>query len=172
MELEDMMLLLKAGDKTVLTDIYHMTYKNVYAVAYSVLRNREATKDIVQDTYYHLMLQIRKYKPRGIPRAWLCRIARNLAIDEYRSARRTASSDIYESDLVTGDVFEEVGGVLDTAKQVLSSIELEVMLLHIVSGLSHKESAEIVNKPYATVRWLYAEALRKLKSALIADAAF
>lgn len=171
MELEDLMLLLKTGDKTVLTDIYRMTYKNVYAVAYSVLRNRESTKDIVQETYYQLMLQIRKYKPQGTPRAWVCRIAKNLAIDEYRRSSWVSNKDIRECDLASDDVFDGIDDVLDTAKKVLNDIELEVMLLHIVSGMSHKESADIVGKPYATVRWLYATALQKLKTALSADSA-
>ena len=166
MEFEERMLMLKAGDKEMLSEIYDQTCRSVYAVAFSVLKNKESAKDIVQDTYCRIMLKINKYKPKGTPKAWICAIAKNLALNEYKRIRRERNNTVsYDAVVSSEDIFDNEG-IFDTAKKTLDDTELEVVMLHAVGGLSHKESAVVIGKPYATVRWHYSVALKKLKDTL------
>ena len=56
--------------------------------------------------------------------------------------------------------------VLRQAIRVLSTEEREIVLLHAVSGLKHREIAAMLERPLSTVLSKYHRALGKLRAAL------
>ena len=58
MDLEDAMLELRSGDINALSDIYQQTKPAVYATVLSVLHDRYAAEDAVQDVYVRLAEKI------------------------------------------------------------------------------------------------------------------
>ena len=55
---------------------------------------------------------------------------------------------------------------LREAMTVLSEEERQIVLLHAVSGMKHRELSELLELPLSTVLSKYARALAKLKKAL------
>ena len=90
-----------------------------HTVAYNVLRDEEDAKECVNDTYLHAWNSIPPAHPNSFS-SFLCRIARNLALDRYR--RKSASS---RSNGQTELIFEELGECIsgsDSTEQVIDSI--------------------------------------------------
>src|SRR2546429_9613373 len=51
--------------------------------------NRTVAEDLTGETFEKAFRLWRRFDPRrGTPRAWLCRIARNIALDHFRSEER------------------------------------------------------------------------------------
>ena len=65
--------------------------KLLYSVAYSILGSREDAEECVNDTYVHAWASVAADDPDSLS-AYLCRIARNLAIDKYRHGRSRAQT--------------------------------------------------------------------------------
>jgi RNA polymerase sigma-70 factor (ECF subfamily) len=47
--------------------------------------------------------------------------------------------------------------------ETLKPDEREIVILHVVGDLKHREIAAIVGKPLGTVTWIYNQAISKLK---------
>ena len=58
--------------------------------------------------------------------------------------------------------------VLRQAMRLLGPEERQIVLLHAVSGLKHREIAALLERPLSTVLSKYHRALAKLKAALLA----
>jgi RNA polymerase sigma-70 factor (ECF subfamily) len=79
-------------------------YKSrVYSYIYFIVRNRELTEDIFQDTFVKAIVTIKqgRYFESGKFLAWVNRIAHNLIIDHFRHERNenTVSNEDSEIDL-------------------------------------------------------------------------
>ena len=79
-------------------------YKSrVYSYIYFIVRNRELTEDIFQDTFVKAIVTIKqgRYTETGKFLAWVNRIAHNLIIDHFRHERNenTISNEDSEIDL-------------------------------------------------------------------------
>lgn len=173
MDLYSLMAELKKGNRHALTPIYVETKRAVFSVAYSILKSAFLAQDIMQETYIRVCEKISAYKENVSPRAWICTIARNLAIDEYRKEKRSAPFNEafmqYAPNEQNFDLNEEAGELLKLAKATLNGLEYEILFMHTIGGLRHKEIADVLKKPYATVRWNYAQAINKMKNRLKAS---
>ena len=59
--------------------------------------------------------------------------------------------------------------VTDAIAKVLNGDEAQIVKLHVVAGLKHREIAEITGKPLGTVLWTYNNSLNKLRKYLKED---
>ncbi|MDD3164854.1 MAG: RNA polymerase sigma factor [Oscillospiraceae bacterium] len=162
------------GDIKAFELLYRQSERAVYAFVLSILRNPDATCDIVQDTYVRVRSAAHLYKPQGKPLAWLFTIARNLC---YNSKRQTAMISFDEYNLENDRIFSCVSDyedriVLTEALKILNELERKVIFLHLVSGLTHKEISLSMNQPLSTVLSRYNRALRKLKKHLLEQEVF
>ena len=88
---------------------YHQLYSDeLMGMACNLVRRRDVAEEIVQQAFLKAASAIQSYELRQ-PRAWLCRVTRNLAYD-YLRARRTTCTSLQPSDLehvVHGDSVSE-----------------------------------------------------------------
>ena len=71
-------------------EILLLRYKSkVYTYVYLIVRNRELTEDIFQDTFIKAIATIQqgRYTESGKFLAWINRIAHNLIIDHFRRVK-------------------------------------------------------------------------------------
>ena len=83
-----------------------------------------------------------------------------------RSQKRYADIPDYEWDAIADDNAEfgsEDRMVLKAALTNLNSEESQIVLLHAVSGLKHREIAEMLDMPLATVLSKYNRSIKKLQ---------
>ena len=74
-------------DSNQLTEYIRRYGNTVYRVAYSYVKNAADSEDIVQDTFVKLMCADKGFDSEVHIKAWLIRVAANLAKDMLRSPR-------------------------------------------------------------------------------------
>ena len=171
-ELEDLMQGLVRGDQEALSQLYHYARTAVYGLALSIVRNGHDADDITQDTFVRAWEKAEQYRPQGTPMAWLLSITRNLALMKLREQKRTQDlppEDWAHFSVASHDVTTEDRTVLGAAMTILSDEERQIILLHVTSGLKHREIASLLELPLSTVLSKYHRALKKLKEKLKGD---
>ena len=104
--------------------------------------------------------------------AWIMTIAKNLARMRMRKARRQL--DIADEDwgqylAARDEVRPDERILLQTAMKILSDTEQQIVMLHAVAGVKHREIAAILGIPTATVLSKYSRAIKKLRTAMEDD---
>lgn len=159
-----------AGDAGSFEKLYRSTDKAVYACALSILKNHHDAEDVMQETYLRVRGAAAGFRPDGKAAAWVLTIARNLAYMRLRSLKLQAPQD---PELLEGRADPEEPAhefdnraVLQSALKILDDTERQVVLLHSVSGMKHREIAELLKIPLSTVLSKYSRSLTKLKKYL------
>jgi RNA polymerase sigma factor (sigma-70 family) len=139
-------------------EILLLRYKSkVYTYIYLIVRNRELTEDIFQDTFIKAIATIQqgRYVESGKFVAWVNRIAHNLIIDHFRREKNenTFSSDAVDYDIINNAKLSEKS-IEDTMsnEQVLADVvhlinflppsQQKVIKMRYFEDLSFKEIAE------------------------------
>ena len=171
-ELERLLLGVAAGDQEALAALYRRARTAVYGLALSILKNTHDAQDVTQDTFVRIWDSAPQYRAQGSPMAWMLTIARNLALTRLRRSERQVELDEAEWDAIPADapnVTPEDRELLQNALATLSSEERQIVLLHAVSGLKHREIGALLGMPLPTVLSKYHRALKKLKNFLKGD---
>ena len=158
------------GDSAAFEEFYRATDRAIYAYALSLTRNHHDAQDIMMEAYLKIRAAAHLYKPAGKPMAWVFTIVKNLVRShQRRSGREELMGDCPEGELALSPTdHSDVALVLRQAIRILSAEEREIVLLHAVSGLKHREIAAMLDRPLSTVLSKYHRALGKLKAALTA----
>lgn len=157
------------GDKDAFRLLYELAGNAVFAYALAILRSREDAEDAMQETFLKIRAAAHLYTPMGKPMAWILTIAKNVCMMRFREARHAAVVSIEElrEDPDCRDIEDrEDRIVLETAFRVLSPDECRIIMLHAVSGMKHREIAELLNMPLSTVLSKYNRGIKKLRSKL------
>ena len=133
-------------------------YKSkVYYYIFQIVRDKELTEDIFQDTFIKAIMTIQqgRYFESGRFLSWINRIAHNLIIDFFRKEKNenTISADGYDyeitnntklSDLSIEDIMSNEQVLNDVVKMVdyLPPVQQEVVRMRFFEDLSFKEIAE------------------------------
>ena len=159
------------GDSSALEALYIQTERAVYALALSILRDPEEAQDVTQEVYLKVRAAAHLYMPQGKPLAWLFTITKNLCRDIQRGRGRVEQEpEGMEQDArfsYVSDPTDRLGP--EAALKTLGTEERQVVLLHAVSGLKHREIAQDLGLPLSTVLSRYNRALKKLKRYLIEE---
>ena len=167
-ELDDNLILRMAdGDGNAFGEFYDRTSSAVYGFALSILRNREDAEDLMHDTYIRAYTGAVSYTPKGKPLSWLLTIVRNLSYNKLRNG--TMSEDISQYEDLFG--VEETDAavdrmVLEKAMEILTFEERQIVMLHSLTGMKHREIAELLNMPLGTVISKYNRSLKKIREEL------
>ena len=159
--LEDIIEEFRVGNYDSFDEFYHQTNKQLYVFIYDIIRNRQSSEDLLQETYMRFLNHIDKYKKNTNYFNFLVTIARNLAINEYHKQKRMVYDEEYiysvkeESPTDVPDLFY----LLD----YLNEKEREIVILHMIDNLKFKEIAKMKYKPLCTILWLYNKSIKKLK---------
>lgn len=167
-----LILRIAQGDTGALEALYRQTSASVYGYALSILKDAAAAEDVMQDTYVNVIQSAGSYRPSGKAMAWLLTITRNLALMRLRKfENKNVSFDEMFHAEDERDHFElsENRLVLSAVLQKLSEDERQIIMLHAISGLKHREVAELLGIPQATVISKYNRALAKLRGLMGGD---
>lgn len=126
-------------------------------------------EDVLHDTYLAVYSSAESYTAKGKPMAWIMTIAKNLARMRMRKARRQL--DIADDDwglylAAKSEVSSDERVLLQTAMKILSDDEQQIVMLHAVAGVKHREIAALLDMPTATVLSKYSRAIKKLRTVM------
>ncbi len=145
----------------------------LFRVAHSILRNRSEADDVVQDTFVRVLQHRHKLARIADHRAWLVRIAWNLALDRRRKLRPEQMDDIFAATLAARHTPADTA--LHEAQQIrhvfraidtLPKAERQVLLLTALEELDAPAVASIVGKSPSACRALLFRARTRLKERL------
>lgn len=165
MDYDKLIIETSKGDLTSLEKLYRDLGPVVFGLALSILRNRTLAEDVLQDTFVKVKIASGSYKPGTNGRAWILTIARNIAISIIRNSRSETCTDEIES--MKTDGIDHMQRSIDSLvlKETLSKLdeqERQIVILHALKDLKHREIAQIVDIPLGTVLWKYRQALKKM----------
>ena len=159
-------------DTDALGELYERTKNAVYSYALSIMHSPYEAEDVMHDCYLRVFASAASYKSGGKPMAWIMTIAKNLCYMRFRDRKKTefiSDEDLqrYISDNTT--ISHEDGVILMECMNTLSDEERNIIVLHAVAGLKHREIAQVTGLALPTVLSKYRRALNKLKKILADD---
>lgn len=166
-ELDELIARIAKGDTDAFAAFYERTKASVYGFSLSILRNRHDAEDVMQNCYIAVFNAAAGYKSNKKPMAWVLTITKNLCYQLFREKSKThdfpmeALNDILFSDEFSSQSDSRI--VLEYCLRELSETERQIVLLHAVSGLKHKDTARLLELPLGTVLSKYNRAIAKIK---------
>lgn len=154
---------IKLGDEGAFEYIYNYAKTAVFYCAYSILKDRGLAEDIMQNTFIKVRQYAYSYQKGTKPLAWITTIARNLSINEHNRRKREVYTDFTDYNTRASYSLSDDKFVLDAAFKHLKERERQLVIMHVLGGLKHRELAEIFNMPLGTVLFKYNSALKKLR---------
>lgn len=165
-ELDRLLLAVAGGDREALARLYESARGAVYAAALGVLGNPQEAQDVTQDAFVRIWESAPSYRSQGSPMAWILTLTRNLALMALR--RESRKGELTEEEWAAipageGPEAEEDRLILRQVLDTLDQEERQIILLHAVAGLKHREIAGLLGKPLSTVLSKYQRGLKKMK---------
>jgi RNA polymerase sigma-70 factor (ECF subfamily) len=158
----------KAGDMDAVRFLYVRLKDNVYGYVLSILREPHEAEDVTQQVFMKLISSIDKYEPRAVPfKAWIIRVARNVAIDHLRRRRSVACDDVPEPSCQAQEPDRERCWDLEFALGALPEDQREVVVLRHIVGLTPGEIAERMGRTESSIHGLHHRGRRALQRELI-----
>lgn len=170
----------RGGDKRAFDTLVGKHFGSVYAVAYARVADRETAEDLAQEVFLRAFLHLGSLDDPERFAAWVCRIARNLALDWLR--RGQCGSRIlpmvnlqdHEQTLADPRAIEprehaaqhEEHDVLGEAIRKLTVEQRELVLMHYIEDLSHGEIAQRLGMHRTTVCRHLQQSLKTLKGSV------
>lgn len=164
-ELNELFIELKDNNKIAFEKLYTKYNKLVYGVAFSILKNKEDSEDVVQIVFSKLYKIDKNKLPSNKEASWLYTLTKNETISFLRKKNNDINLEsIYEiedKDNEINNIIEQVefnrliSGLNDKEKQIIS--------LKILANLSFDEIGKLLNEPTGTIKWRYYKSIHTLK---------
>lgn len=147
--------------------LYKEYNKLIYAIAFSILKNEENSKDIMQIVFEKIWNMEADKLPSNNEASWLYSLTKNEAINFLRKEKSTIDIDeiYYISDSECEDAIIEKEDYNNIISK-LDKKEQEIVSLKVLSKLSFKEISEVLSIPIGTAQWRYYKAIHTLKMLL------
>ena len=164
--LEELLYRIALKDEAAFHALYDETRSAVYGFALSIVKNTHDAEDIMQETYLAVYKASVSYNSQGKPMAWILRITRNFALLKLRDRKRQQPVSWEEIGRWMDENYHlesEDKIVLEAALNSLSDEERQIVSLHALGGLRHREIAQVMDMKLSTVLSKYHRALKKLR---------
>ena len=159
---------LKQGKQESAQELYKK-YKNlVYGIAFSMLKNKDDSEDIVQNTFKRIIETDVDKLPKDYEATWMYTVTKNEVLQFLQKKDYNINiEDIYSIQ----DNNDEIAKVVDYEsynKMVskLSNKEKEIVSLKIIAGLPFNQIGKLLDENTNTIKWRYYNAIYKLKIVL------
>jgi len=164
-ELKELFRDIKDNNKTAFEELYNKYNRLVYGIAFSILKNRQDSEDVVQTVFSKIYTVSKDKLPINKEATWLYSITKNEAITFLRKRKSDLNLDtIYEIE----DNNDAINNIVEQDKfnrliSKLNDKEKEIVSLKIVSNLSFDEIGKLLNEPTGTIKWRYYKSIHNLK---------
>jgi RNA polymerase sigma-70 factor (ECF subfamily) len=147
----------------------------VYRYVLMLTADASLAEDLTSATFEKALTRWRRFDPaRGSATTWLCAIARNTALDHFRSeSRRRRREDTYalrEPRLDSTPFAPGLSAELEEALQTLTAGEREVIALRVVLDLDAQAAADVLGISRTACSMRLGRALQKLEERMKVDA--
>jgi len=150
------------GNPVMQKNLYDKYAPKMYAICLRYAANSEDAKDILQDGFVKVFVNLGKFKAMGSFEGWMRRIFVNTAIEHYRRKNQLyAISENQEDNMPNQEVSALDALEADDIIRLISELPngyRTVFNLYAVEGYSHKEISTMMNISEGTSKSQYARA--------------
>ncbi len=159
-------------------ELYDRYQESVFRYVNTRVSNPQLAEDLTGDVFTRMVIHLPKYHYTGVPfLAWLYKIARNLIIDNQRSASFRDHLPIEQAEnlnqptespaqVVENQIFIEQ---VQSALRQLKPDKQDVLILRFIVGLSLKEVASTTGKSIDSIKITQHRALKEIRTILEAQ---
>ena len=164
-ELHEIFQKAKQGEANALNELHEKYHKLIYSIAFSILKNKEDSEDVVQIVFLKIFQTDKNKLPTANEASWLYSLTKNETLNYLRKKKLEVNIDeIYymsEEDnelnkIIDNDSYNRIITKLDKQAQ-------EIVSLKILSNMSFREISLFLNMPMGTVQWKYYTSLYTLR---------
>ena len=152
-------------DKKWFGDMVHIYQKELYRLAFHILKNKEDAEDALQETLYRAYSHLGQLKNPEYFKTWMVRILLNTAFEMQKKRKNNLELDEYKDvigkseDITTKIMLETVIREMDEKYQY-------VIFLYYYENYSVKEISEILNVSVMNVKQRLSRSRKFLKEKL------
>ncbi len=155
-------------------EIYKEYSKKIYSYLLSLTNNPDIAEELLQETFYSAVKNIKKFRNESSLKTWLYTIAKNKWIDYCKRTKKlneveiTENSDDISSNTTLEEDYLNKNELFNICKRIHKMDEKtkEVVYLRIFTNFSFKEIASIIGKTEEHARTIFFRAKNKLKEDL------
>lgn len=163
----------KTGDLQAFDELYSLTYKKVYFLALSILKNKSMAEDATQEVFIKSLKSIDQLKNPKLFLSWINKITYNYCMNEFYKLKDIEHNNIdnvfpmiscgckYNDPLENCILKENVEELMNLIGQ-LTQIQSTVLVLRYFEGLKISEIAYVLDIPEGTVKSRLSKAKKKL----------
>lgn len=172
MEDNDLMALVRGGDRAAYRLLVERHFERIYALAYRIVRHGADAEDIAQDVFFRLWTGRANWRTEGARLStWLFRVTVNRCIDYKRKPRAGSMEEIPElADDAPSAVKlieqQQATAMLRQAIAKLSDQQQAALALFYQQDLSNAEAAEVLGISVNAVESLLKRARKRLRELL------
>lgn len=182
MNLEDNKLVRKflEGDEGAFSQLVKKYLKPVYNFLYYFTRNRSELDDLAQVTFIKVWKNLRKFDRKKKFKTWIFAIAKNTAYDFFQKKKTIPFSNftdeegnnklenISDESILPDEILDRKNIAQELEKKLaeIPKYYRIILTLHYKEDFSLQEIAEILDKPYNTIKSGHQRALIKLKEVI------
>ena len=182
----ELLLLYKQGDEQAFSMLLERHKDRVYTTVYLIVKDKYLAEDLLQEVFIKAITMIKadRYKDEGKFLSWILRIAHNMAIDQYRKAKRSPiimmedGSNIFNTLAFSETSFEDVQIKQDTHDLLkvlikeLPDSQREVLVMRHYMQMSFQEIAAStnvsINTAFGRMRYALINLRKKLQQNTVA----
>lgn len=138
----------------------------MYRYILSLVKDVHAAEDLMQDVFVKAYISVSSGTVLRNEKAWLFRVARNLALDHLRRRGKVIyMEELPESEIPDGSSPENRLSLWELLKimEGLPDVDQEVLRLRLFGDMSFREIGVLLKRPAGTVRKRYDRALTKIR---------
>lgn len=165
-ELKKLFTELKSSNNRVAFETLYQKYnKLVHRIAFTILKNKEDSEDVVQAVFSKIYTLSKDKLPLDNISTWIYSVTKNESISLFRKKKNTLDLDsIYE----IADTDNEINNIVDqdSYNRLISRLNdkgKEVVSLKVLTNLTFDEIAKLLNESAGTVKWRYYKSIHTLK---------
>ena len=174
------------GHEIAYRELVHRYERPIFSLIYRMVRDRERSEDLSQETFVKVLNAIDSYRPEYKFSSWIFKIANNAAIDHLRrkeldtlsldgapdavTTERQEGTSLQLADTTESPLDElqarELGTQIEAAIAELRPDYRSCILLRHVEGYAYEEIAEMLDLPLGTVKTYIHRARAQLRELL------
>lgn len=164
-ELHSIFTNLRIDKEKSFNELYEKYSKLIYNIAFSILKSRENSEDVMQNVFSKIYKLDNEKLPSDNEASWLYSITKNEAINYMKKLKKEVSIEDIDyvqyddkdlENIIDKDSYEKIMDKLDKT-------EKEIVSLKIIGNMKFMDIAQLLDMPMGTVQWKYYTALHSLK---------
>ncbi len=167
-ELKELFIEIKNNNKIAFEKLYSKYNKTVYGIAFSILKNKPDSEDVVQTVFTKIYTLEKDKLPKDKIGSWLYSVTKNETLLLLRKKDNNVNlEDIYSIKDENNEIYKFISQ--DSYNRLINSLnpkEQEVVSLKLLSNLTFKEIGSLLGESTNTVKWRYYKAIHTLKITL------